>query len=155
MQTKSTKAAAHAKLLSLRQLSDLGSHLIKPWRIVLAGPPNVDKSSLLNRLLGYNRAIVHEQEGTTRDLLSERTSIEGWPMELVDGAGIRSKLEVADDIEATGVERTLDRIASADCVLLLVDATVGWTKVHDQLVGAIQGRTILVHTKVDSARVTR
>ena len=129
----------------------VGRHLIAPYFVVLAGPPNVGKSSLLNLLLGYSRAIVHEQAGTTRDLLSERSSFDGWPIELVDGAGIRERGMAEDDIEAMGIERTLQRIGESDCLLLLVDSVSGWTKIHERILNHPRGRTILVRTKSDLA----
>lgn len=139
-------AEATRRLNQLNARTDLGRHLIEPWRVVLAGPPNSGKSSLLNMLLGYSRAIVHEQAGTTRDLLEERSSFDGWPIELVDGAGIRT---ATDAIEATGIEQTLQSIATADCTLLLVDRTTGWTQTHDQIQAHSSGRVVLVNTKSD------
>lgn len=139
---------AMSRLKRLESRAQLGSHLIAPWQVVLAGPPNSGKSSLLNLLLGYARAIVHEQAGTTRDLLSEKSSFDGWPMDLIDGAGIR----VANDaIEETGISQALDRIASADCVLLLVDKTTGWTETHAEIARICGGRCVLVETKSDLA----
>ena len=138
------------RISKLKDRSQLGSHLLEPWRVVLAGPPNSGKSSLLNLLLGYSRAIVHEQAGTTRDLLSERTSFDGWPIELIDGAGIRNAV---DTIEATGIKNTLQRIASADCTLLLVDQTTGWTETHTQILNHCSGKAVLVITKSDLIRV--
>ena len=141
-------AEAKLRISQLNDRSMLGRHLIEPWRVVLAGPPNVGKSSLLNLLLGYTRAIVHEQAGTTRDLLTERTSFEGWPIELVDSAGIRT---ATDSIEATGIQQSLERIATADCTLLLVDPVVGWTMIHDEILAQCSQRVILVMTKSDLA----
>ena len=129
----------------------VGRHLLAPYFVVLAGPPNVGKSSLLNLLLGYSRAIVHEQAGTTRDLLSERSSFDGWPIELVDGAGIRERGMAEDDIEAMGIERTLQRIGESDCLLLLVDSVSGWTNIHERILNHPRGQTILVRTKSDLA----
>ncbi len=143
-------AEAEKRLTQLNDRSELGRHLIEPWRVVLAGPPNSGKSSLLNMLLGYSRAIVHEQAGTTRDLLEERSSFEGWPIELVDGAGIRM---ATDAIETIGIEQTLQRIATSDCALLLVDRTTGWTHAHDQILDQCSGRVVLVNTKSDLKRV--
>ena len=143
-------AEAIRRLTQLNARAELGRHLIEPWQVVLAGPPNSGKSSLLNMLLGYSRAIVHEQAGTTRDLLEERSSFDGWPIELVDGAGIRT---ARDAIEATGIELTLQRIATADCTLLLVDRATGWTHAHDQILDHCSGRVVLVNTKSDLIRV--
>ncbi len=137
---------ATKRLTQLSSRSQLGSHLVEPWRVVLAGPPNSGKSSLLNMLLGYTRAIVHEQAGTTRDVLAEHSSFDGWPIELVDGAGIRT---ATDAIEATGIEQTLERIASADCTLLLVDRTTGWTETHHKILNHCSKKVVLVVTKSD------
>jgi tRNA modification GTPase len=144
-----SEAGARLRLLLGRYA--VGRHLIAPWVVVLAGPPNVGKSSLLNLLLGYSRAIVHEQAGTTRDLLSERSSLDGWPIEIVDGAGIRDREMAGDAIEAMGIERTLLRIGESDCLLLLVDSVSGWTKVHESILSHPRGHTILVLTKSDLA----
>jgi tRNA modification GTPase len=137
---------AKERLVQLESRSELGRHLIEPWRVVLAGPPNSGKSSLLNLLLGYSRAIVHAQAGTTRDLLSERSSFDGWPIELVDGAGIRT---ATDAIEAAGIEGTLQRIASADCTLLLMDGSTGWTETHAQILNHCTAKVVFVVTKCD------
>jgi tRNA modification GTPase len=98
--------------------ADVGRHLTQPWRIVFAGPPNVGKSSLVNALLGYERAIVYDQPGTTRDVLSAGTAFDGWPVELVDTAGLRN---TSDAIEAEGVLRSRAEIAKADLVAFVVD----------------------------------
>jgi len=142
-------AEAKLRLDQLNDRSQLGSHLIEPWRVVLAGPPNVGKSSLLNLLLGYTRAIVHETAGTTRDLLAERSSFDGWPIELIDSAGIRSAADSEDSIEAVGIKQSLERIATADCTLLLVDRVSGWTETHDEILARCFERAILVLTKSD------
>lgn len=101
----------------------LGRHLTCPWRVVLAGRPNAGKSSLLNALAGYERAIVFPEPGTTRDLLFCSLAVEGWPVELVDMAGLRW---ARDAMEAAGVERARRALAEADLILLVVDGTVGW-----------------------------
>jgi len=137
---------ARSRLTTLYDRSLFGCHLIEPWLVVLAGPPNAGKSSLLNLLLGYTRAIVHEQAGTTRDLLAERSSFEGWPVELIDSAGIRN---ATDSIEATGIELTLNCVASADCMILLVDPRTGWTETHDQILSSCSGQVVVAQTKSD------
>lgn len=143
--------SARIRLKILSNRISAGRHLISPWKVVLAGPPNAGKSSLLNRLLGYTRAIVHEQAGTTRDSLSETSSIDGWPMEIVDGAGIRPVDEASDSIESAGILRSLQRIQGADCTLLLVDSLFGWTEVHQQILSSSNGKLILIWTKSDLA----
>jgi tRNA modification GTPase len=93
--------------------------LTQPWQIVLAGPPNVGKSSLINCLLGYERAIVFDQPGTTRDVVTALTALDGWPCELSDTAGLR---ETRDELEQAGVERAQARIAKADLVIVVQEA---------------------------------
>ena len=88
--------------------------------VVLAGPPNVGKSSLMNALLEENRAIVSATPGTTRDSIEEWLDVRGWPVRLVDTAGLR---ETADEIEAEGVRRSEALIEKADVVLRLEEAT--------------------------------
>jgi tRNA modification GTPase len=99
----------------------LGLHLTRPWKVVLTGRPNVGKSSLINALVGYARSIVFEHPGTTRDVVTAATAVEGWPIELSDTAGIRAS---ADPLEAAGVERARKSVADADLVLLLLDRSV-------------------------------
>jgi tRNA modification GTPase len=96
-----------------------GSLLRAGVHVVLAGSPNVGKSSLLNRLAGEERAIVTPVAGTTRDALREQVQIEGVPLTLVDTAGLRAG---ADGIERLGMERTRREIAAADVVLQVVEA---------------------------------
>ena len=84
--------------------------------VVLAGPPNAGKSSLMNALLETNRAIVSDVPGTTRDSIEEWLDLDGWPIRLVDTAGLR---KTVDAIEAEGVRRSEDLMAKADVILLL------------------------------------
>ena len=145
-QTSSTE-----RLNELNRWADLGTHLIKPWKIVLAGPPNAGKSSLLNAILGYQRAIVHEQAGTTRDLLAEHTSLGGWPVLIVDSAGVR---ETIDQIEGAGIAASLDAVGSADCLLLLVSPEHGWQPEHDSILAVFRGeRVLVIDTKSDLGNV--
>ncbi|MCI0492304.1 MAG: 50S ribosome-binding GTPase [Planctomycetes bacterium] len=99
---------------------DVGAHLTTPWQVVLAGPPNVGKSSLMNSLAGYERAIVSPLHGTTRDVVTTLTAIDGWPVRLSDTAGLRTP---QDAIESAGVALATEAIARADMVLLVHDAT--------------------------------
>lgn len=80
---------AARRVALLLQRGEVGLHLTRPWRVVFAGPPNVGKSSLMNCLLGYQRSIVFDQPGTTRDLLSAPTAVEGWSLELTDTSTLR------------------------------------------------------------------
>jgi tRNA modification GTPase len=95
-----------------------GVHCTLPWKIAILGRPNVGKSSLLNRLLGYERSIVHDQPGTTRDLVAGASAIAGWPVELIDTAGQR---ETQDQIEQQGVALARKIASDVDLVLLVFD----------------------------------
>lgn len=93
-------------------------------RVAIVGRPNVGKSSLLNRLAGSDRAIVTDIPGTTRDTIETEIDLNGAPVTFIDTAGYRL---TDDPVEAIGVERAARAIESADLVLLLVDASAGWT----------------------------
>ncbi|MBI2570712.1 MAG: tRNA uridine-5-carboxymethylaminomethyl(34) synthesis GTPase MnmE [Candidatus Schekmanbacteria bacterium] len=92
--------------------------------VVLAGRPNVGKSALLNALLGKDRAIVDATPGTTRDFLAEEVLWHGSPFTLVDTAGLRAD---AGEVERLGMERARAKLAEADVVLFVLEATAGWT----------------------------
>ena len=130
----------------LRSWDTVGRHLTSPFEVLLCGPPNVGKSSLMNRILGYQRAIVHEQAGTTRDLLTEESSIEGWPVKLHDSAGIR---ESRDRVEQVGVQRSVQASHTADLQLILVDPTEGWQVEHQKLFDRKPDQSLVVVTKSD------
>lgn len=130
----------------LKSWNSVGRHLTTPFDVLLCGPPNVGKSSLLNRVLGYRRAIVHDQAGTTRDLLVEETSIEGWPVRIQDSAGIRTS---GDPTEQLGVQRAIEASSSADLQLILVDPAEGWTGAHQGLLDCKPQKSMLVLTKAD------
>lgn len=110
--------AALGLIKALLERSVMGTRLIDGWTIALAGRPNVGKSALMNALAGFDRAIVSSTPGTTRDVLTVRTALAGWPVELADMAGVR---EASDPIEAAGVARARERQARADVVLLVLD----------------------------------
>ena len=112
--------AVLSRIDELLRWSGLGAHLVRPWRVVLVGPPNVGKSSLTNALLGYQRAIVHDQPGTTRDVVATTCALEGWPVELADTAGQRASDE---PLEAAGIRLAHDRSLAADLVVLVLDAS--------------------------------
>jgi tRNA modification GTPase len=97
--------------------------------VVLAGPPNAGKSSLMNALLGTSRAIVSAAPGTTRDSIEEWLDINGWPVRLVDTAGLRG---TSDEIEAEGVRRAEALISKADVVLALDCDVDGAISVHSK-----------------------
>jgi len=104
----------------LLQTAEQGRILREGVRTVIFGAPNAGKSSLLNRLLGYERAIVSDIEGTTRDTVEEVLNLQGIPVRLIDTAGMR---ESEDLIEQQGVQRTRDQLDVADLILEVVDGT--------------------------------
>ncbi|MCB9490411.1 MAG: tRNA uridine-5-carboxymethylaminomethyl(34) synthesis GTPase MnmE [Deltaproteobacteria bacterium] len=97
---------------------------------VIAGRPNVGKSSLLNALLGRRRAIVADQPGTTRDAVEDEAILGGVPFRLVDTAGLRREAEA---IESEGIEIARERMAEADLIVFVVDASAGWGDEDKQL----------------------
>lgn len=99
----------------------LGRHLIEPFQVVLSGPPNVGKSALLNALVGYQRSVVFDQPGTTRDVVTAETAVDGWPVRLIDTAGLRDD---ATGLEAAGIELAQAQLVDADLVLQVSDASV-------------------------------
>jgi tRNA modification GTPase len=118
-------AAALEPLRELTRYAHVGRHLVEPWNVVVAGAPNVGKSSLVNALAGYQRAVVSEVAGTTRDAVRVQVAFDGWPVELTDTAGLRE----AGGLEAEGIERARRASGEADLVLWVMDATDpdGWT----------------------------
>jgi len=134
-----------AKLESLLSFAPLGRHLIEPWRVALAGPPNVGKSSLINALAGYRRAIVHDQPGTTRDKLTVSVALDGWPVELIDTAGLRAS---GDPLEMAGVARSEAELAAADAVVVVFDVSAPWDAAHIELASRRRD-AIIVHNKSD------
>jgi len=144
----------HARLLQAIETalakSRQGSLLRTGLQVVLAGQPNVGKSSLLNRLAGEELAIVTAIPGTTRDSVRQAIQIDGVPLNIVDTAGLR---ETQDEVERMGIARTWSEIGKADVVLLLVDARAGVTKPDLELVARIpQGvKRVFVHNKADLA----
>ena len=119
--------------------------------VVLAGPPNAGKSSLLNVLLGEHRAIVSEVPGTTRDTIEAWIDLDGWPIRLVDTAGLR---ETKDEIEGEGVRRSEDQIAQADVVVLLGGCEVEQLRScgRSQPLDFSTSRLLNVHSKCDLGR---
>jgi len=125
-----------------------GSLLRSGLQIVLAGQPNVGKSSLLNRLAGEERAIVTAIPGTTRDALRETIQIHGIPLHVVDTAGLR---ETEDEVEQMGVARSWQEIERADVVLHLLDARVGMTPEDREIASRLPNdvEQIVLYNKCD------
>ncbi|MDD2583307.1 MAG: tRNA uridine-5-carboxymethylaminomethyl(34) synthesis GTPase MnmE [Desulfuromonadaceae bacterium] len=145
------------KILSLEQWAQQASQLVDGWHegrllrdgalVVICGPPNVGKSSLLNTLLGHQRAIVHDRPGTTRDSLEEGYAIEGMPLRLVDTAGLRIS---QDAVESQGIQRTRQLMSEADLLISLIDSTVPLTQLaREELATTHHQHILYVLTKCD------
>ena len=136
-----------ALILKIENIVD-ASHrrkgLIEGFRVAIVGKPNVGKSSLLNGLLSYERAIVSDIAGTTRDTIEEQVRIGSHIIRLIDTAGIRN---ARDSIEKIGVERSLESIADADVVIALFDASRVFDEEDERIVeilDAIEDKEIIV-----------
>jgi tRNA modification GTPase len=117
------------------------------FSLAIVGRPNAGKSSLFNRLVERERAIVTATPGTTRDLVTERVSLEGIPVELIDTAGLRDS---ADEAEAMGIAKSREAMADADVVVVVVDASVGMGSEERVLVKDLAGRAhVVVWNKCD------
>lgn len=140
----------NSNLVRLKDLSNTarsGKFLRDGIKIALVGRPNAGKSSLLNQLLKFERAIVTDIPGTTRDSLEELIEINGVPVILVDTAGVR---ETDDLVEKMGIERTRSTIENADLVLSIVDLTCGWGEAEEELSAMIGSRpAIIIGNKLD------
>lgn len=115
--------------------------------VALVGRPNVGKSSLFNRLLGHDRAIVTEIPGTTRDTLTESVGIDGIPVLLIDTAGIRNS---SDEIEAIGVERARRQAAEADLLIVVIDGSEPLRKEDEMVLAEVaDARHVVALNKSD------
>ena len=142
-------ASAAAKLEAMDASFALGRVLAEGLTLAIIGRPNVGKSSLFNRLAERERAIVTAQPGTTRDLVTEDVSIGGIPVRLVDTAGIR---EAVDEAESIGIRKSMEALADAELVLLLLDASQPFDATERELLEDVAGRrAILAVNKSDLA----
>lgn len=143
-------AAVAESLNQLRTRAREGSVLRHGMTVVLAGLPNVGKSSLLNCLAGEDRAIVTDIAGTTRDVLRELIHVEGIPVHVIDTAGLR---DTQDPVERMGVDRAWGEIARADVILQIVDCRSGITPADRAIEARLPRDTerIVVENKCDLA----
>ena len=133
---------------SLAQSFERGRATRRGLTIVLLGAPNSGKSTLLNTLVGSERAIVTEIAGTTRDLISETIEIGGLPVTVTDTAGLRTSI---DTVESIGIERARLAAADADLVLYLIDSTVGRIAADNDELSRLSITPLVVYTKADLA----
>ncbi|MCL2304514.1 MAG: 50S ribosome-binding GTPase [Planctomycetaceae bacterium] len=114
----SSPEEAKRRLARLQENGKLGRRILTPFQIVLFGPVNSGKSSLLNALVGFQRVVVHHDAGTTRDAVHVESVIDGWPVLLIDTAGIR---QTDHELEQEGIKRSWESVLDADLVLNLID----------------------------------
>ncbi|MEY4178862.1 MAG: tRNA modification GTPase MnmE [Planctomycetota bacterium] len=137
------------RLDTLIQRAPCGLRLAQPWQVALVGRPNAGKSSLINVLVGYERAIVSPIPGTTRDVVVATTAWQGWPLRFADTAGVR---ETDDGLEAAGIERSFASHAAADLTVHVADLSQPWTSEDDRMMASLSTRpTLIVHNKLDLA----
>lgn len=140
--------AAEAIARLLDRWRRCGRFLADPPRVVIAGRPNAGKSTLLNRLVGADRAVTSETPGTTRDYVEADAALAGLPVVLVDTAGLR---EAQGLVERLGVERAREQAAGAAVVLYLLDATEGVTAEDEAALARFSARALVVWNKADAA----
>lgn len=149
-------AALRKRAAELALTARAGNLIRDGVSLVIAGPPNAGKSSLLNRMLGYDRAIVTPIPGTTRDTLEESVSIGGIRFRVTDTAGLR-EAEQADPVEAMGMERSQQSLGAADIVLWLLDASApaetfpAQFEAMERARAAVRGKFIPCWNKMDEA----
>ena len=142
-----TLNSVEEKLLKLKNSFENGKILKEGIKTAIIGKPNVGKSSLLNLILGENRAIVSDIEGTTRDTIEEYINIKGIPLKIVDTAGIR---KTNDEVEKIGVERSINNISDAELIIALFDDSRAFDDQDQKILDLIEGKkTIILINKID------
>lgn len=142
-----TLNSVEEKLLKLKNSFENGKILKEGIKTAIIGKPNVGKSSLLNLILGENRAIVSDIEGTTRDTIEEYINIKGIPLKIVDTAGIR---KTNDEVEKIGVERSINNISNAELIIALFDDSRTFDDQDQKILDLIEGKKkIILINKID------
>jgi tRNA modification GTPase len=140
-------ADVRAPLEKLHETFAYGKVVHEGLTLAIVGRPNVGKSSLFNRLVERERAIVTATPGTTRDLVTETVAIGGIPVRLIDTAGIRKAL---DEAESIGIRKSMEALADADIVLVVLDASQAETGENHELLEQVNQRTsLVVQNKID------
>ena len=143
-------AQVRAPLSELASSFEYGKIVHEGLTLAIVGRPNVGKSSLFNRLVERERAIVTATPGTTRDLVSETVSIGGIPVKLIDTAGIRKAL---DEAESIGIRKSMEALADADLVFVVVDASQPLGSEDGELIEQVTQRpAIVIENKADIAQ---
>jgi len=151
MQIKDKLNELKVKLSSTLKASKNREGLMQGFRVAIVGKPNVGKSSLLNALLNYNRAIVSDIAGTTRDTIEEQVKIGSHLIRIVDTAGIR---QASDEIEKIGIKRSLEAIENSDIVIALFDASREFDSEDEEILklvdeNAKDKEVIFIKNKID------
>jgi tRNA modification GTPase len=133
--------AIQAPLTALEQSFTYGRIVREGFTLAIVGRPNVGKSSLFNRLVERDRAIVTANPGTTRDLVTEHVSLEGVPVKLIDTAGLRQSV---DEAESLGIAKSREAMAEADVVLLVLDATAPLHEEDETAIATLALRPFLI-----------
>ena len=145
LETKSSELRNEIK--KLYDTAESGKILRDGLKTVIVGKPNVGKSSLLNSILGENRAIVTDIAGTTRDVIEEFVNIKGIPLKIVDTAGIR---ETDDIVEKIGVEKSRESFSTADLVIMVLDASRKLAEEDIEILESLENKkTIVLLNKID------
>src|SRR6201995_2101947 len=130
-----------APLALLERTFTYGRIVREGFSLAIVGRPNVGKSSIFNRLVERDRAIVTATPGTTRDLVTERVSLDGIPVELIDTAGLR---EATDEAESIGIAKSRETMAEADVALLVLDATAPFHHEDEAAIASLATRPFLL-----------
>jgi tRNA modification GTPase len=147
--------AIHASLTTLEHTFAYGRIVRDGFTLAIIGRPNAGKSSLFNRLLQRDRAIVTAAPGTTRDPVTERISLEGIPVELIDTAGLRHDRDTPlDEAESIGITKSREAMAEADVVLLVLDATTPLHPEDESIISTTTRPFLVVINKQDLAPTT-
>jgi tRNA modification GTPase len=133
--------AIQAPLAALEQTFSYGRIVRDGFTLAIVGRPNAGKSSIFNRLIQRDRAIVTATPGTTRDPITERVSINGIPVELIDTAGLRDSI---DEAESLGIAKSREAMAEADIVLLVLDATIPFHEEDEATIASLTTRPLLI-----------
>ena len=138
------------KLKKLEKSFDSGKIIKEGIKTAIIGKPNVGKSSLLNRILKEDRAIVTEYEGTTRDTIEEFVNINGIPLKLIDTAGIRN---AEDEVEKIGINKSREIAKDADLIIAIFDSSKKLSKEDKEILDIIKGKkAIIILNKIDLER---
>ena len=139
------------ELTKLEKSFDNGKIIKEGIKTVIIGKPNAGKSSLLNRILKEERAIVTEYEGTTRDTIEEFVTINGIPLKIIDTAGIRN---ATDEVEKIGINKSREMANEADLVIAIIDSSKELSKEDEEILNFIKNKkSIIILNKIDLKQV--